>query len=682
MADEQQALEEFTRQIQEAGGATSDMIKTMEEANGSMKRHMVKSAKDLGGGVKSFAGSVLNGNKSFDSMIPIVDSLGKAMSGLVGAVPMVGGSLAKLAEGTTEAAKFMIGQLSKQVGTFQDVSKSGALAAGGMETFSKSAFSSLMSLEAFGRVVSENGKTLAMMNGSTAKGVKTFGDLTKVLNNDDSFRRLGYTANEMADTTAGYLKQQTRLGMTQSMGQEQLLGSTTRYIKELDILGRLTGENRKEMANRIEGLKLENAFSAYLGNMSAKEADAMTALVASLGPLGDGFKEYVLKGGAVVTDAGQNFALMAGRTGLEMEKVARETGNIPEAMKLLQDRVSPDQLEQRRGFARLDVDSVFNQNFAAWQALSRREILNREDYQSEQDLMLSGVDKVSTGMAKAGLSIDKFTANLNETILKAMPLTASIVAGLAKVMEDVSKMAADFGKGEPDPAKPSWFNSSGRTSAVGSTGNLALDSINAMDKKASGGPVKAGEPYIVGEEGPEMFMPKVAGDIIPNHLSMGPKSNPLGMGTVSSYADEREREAQVLEIGSQLGWDGNKGIAFLDQERYNDINDFVHGTQSYSGSLTAPMMGNTAGPKLSRVESGANLANYLKTFETDTAQAKEQQVDKALEAELLSDTPSKTTEDKEQDRALMAQQNSKLDELVRLMGKHIAVSEGTRSALM
>ena len=668
MADEQQALEEFTRQLQEAGGATSDMIKTMEEANGSMRSHMVKSAKELGGGVKSFAGSVLNGNKSFDSMIPIVDSLGKAMSGLVGAVPMVGGSLAKLAEGTTEAAKFMIGQLSKQVGTFQDVSKSGALAAGGMETFSKSAFGSLMSLEAFGRVVSENGKTLAMMNGSTAKGVKTFGDLTKVLNNDDSFRRLGYTANEMADTTAGYLKQQTRLGMTQSMGQEQLLGSTTRYIKELDILGRLTGENRKEMANRIEGLKLENAFSAYLGNMSAKEADAMTALVASLGPLGDGFKEYVLKGGAVVTDAGQNFALMAGRTGLEMEKVARETGNIPEAMKLLQDRVSPDQLEQRRGFARLDVDSVFNQNFAAWQALSRREILNREDYQSEQDLMLSGADTVSTSMAAAGLSIDKFTANLNETILKAMPLTASIVAGLAKIMEDVSKMAANFGKDDPE-RKP------GLAEYGLGTGLANPPAQGPIFMLAKGGPVKAGEPYIVGEEGPEMFMPKVAGDIIPNHLSMDPKK-------ALAYADEREREAQVLEIGSQLGWDGNKTIVSLDDQRRKDINDFVHGTQSYSGSLTAPMMGNTAGPKLSRAEGGANITNYLKTFETETEKAKAQQIDKELEAELLSDTPSKTTEDKEQDRALMAQQNSKLDELVRLMGKHISVSESTRSALM
>jgi phage-related minor tail protein len=33
---------------------------------------------------------------------------------------------------------------------------------------------------------------------------------------------------------------------------------------------------------------------------------------------------------------------------------------------------------------------------------------------------------------------------------------------------------------------------------------------------AEGGPVSAGTPYIVGEKGPELFMPSSAGTIIPN----------------------------------------------------------------------------------------------------------------------------------------------------------------------
>lgn len=35
--------------------------------------------------------------------------------------------------------------------------------------------------------------------------------------------------------------------------------------------------------------------------------------------------------------------------------------------------------------------------------------------------------------------------------------------------------------------------------------------------RASGGPVMAGSPYIVGEEGPELFVPSQSGNIVPNH---------------------------------------------------------------------------------------------------------------------------------------------------------------------
>ncbi len=36
--------------------------------------------------------------------------------------------------------------------------------------------------------------------------------------------------------------------------------------------------------------------------------------------------------------------------------------------------------------------------------------------------------------------------------------------------------------------------------------------------KAIGGPVKQGHPYIVGEKGPEMFVPRMPGTIVPNHM--------------------------------------------------------------------------------------------------------------------------------------------------------------------
>jgi phage-related minor tail protein len=49
--------------------------------------------------------------------------------------------------------------------------------------------------------------------------------------------------------------------------------------------------------------------------------------------------------------------------------------------------------------------------------------------------------------------------------------------------------------------------------------------------KAEGGPVKGNQPYIVGEQGPELFVPPSAGKIIPNN-QMGSKA--VGSGAISA----------------------------------------------------------------------------------------------------------------------------------------------------
>lgn len=57
---------------------------------------------------------------------------------------------------------------------------------------------------------------------------------------------------------------------------------------------------------------------------------------------------------------------------------------------------------------------------------------------------------------------------------------------------------------------------------LGSIANAAFSAIPGM---ASGGPVGANRPYVVGERGPELFVPDTAGTIVPNHA--------MGGGTVN-----------------------------------------------------------------------------------------------------------------------------------------------------
>lgn len=58
---------------------------------------------------------------------------------------------------------------------------------------------------------------------------------------------------------------------------------------------------------------------------------------------------------------------------------------------------------------------------------------------------------------------------------------------------------------------------------AGKISKAELERLLKIYARAEGGPVTAGSPYIVGEKGPEMFMPKSSGTIIPNNKMSGTK---------------------------------------------------------------------------------------------------------------------------------------------------------------
>ena len=74
--------------------------------------------------------------------------------------------------------------------------------------------------------------------------------------------------------------------------------------------------------------------------------------------------------------------------------------------------------------------------------------------------------------------------------------------------------------------------------------------------RAEGGPVKGGQPYIVGERGPELVVPKSAGTVIPNNmlgaLSSGSGdtynivvNNPMAEATSTSIPNALRRTAYL-----------------------------------------------------------------------------------------------------------------------------------------
>ena len=78
-----------------------------------------------------------------------------------------------------------------------------------------------------------------------------------------------------------------------------------------------------------------------------------------------------------------------------------------------------------------------------------------------------------------------------------------------------------------------------------------LDNIDKLEKRAKGGPVTGGQPYLVGEKGPEIFTPGSSGNITANDQIGGGQNITLNIN-VGGVTDRTDKRALAREIGDML----------------------------------------------------------------------------------------------------------------------------------
>jgi phage-related minor tail protein len=159
--------------------------------------------------------------------------------------------------------------------------------------------------------------------------------------------------------------------------------------------------------------------------------------------------------------------------------------------------------------------------------LERRE--NKSDYQREQ------LDR-EEAMAKMNVTIEESmlrTQRVFDTVWNSMGSAIDNFVKTGKLsMKDfarsvIADLLAMHMKMQAMTLLRGLFASFGGTgSSYNASGGMAEHVFNPQ-ARAMGGPVSAGSPYLVGERGPELFMPSGSGTIIPNNQmgSMGATTN-------------------------------------------------------------------------------------------------------------------------------------------------------------
>lgn len=454
----------FSSRLSTAAGASVESQKALL-IWGNRVKGAGESLSKLAGGAATFAKDMAEGNTKFTSLNPVIDGVVGAMAKMAEAIPYAGAALSGAMRLAAEGAKFMLGQLQSATDAFQEVSRVGGLTADGMTGLMRQFQTSGMTMEGFKRAIAENSADFAAFGGTVGQGAERFSKISQEIVDSgagDYLRRLGFTADEMGASTARFIGQQTRLGFTQGKTFQELARSSTAYLKELDLISKITGKSREEQQKRLDDMLRESRFLSSLQTMDQTRADQMKLLVQSL----DGVDEDL---SAAIRDASSGLmdSEMVKRYNTAGIDILGAVDAIKYSGKNYQEVLSDLQRQTRQTipFQREMAQVLQNNNdiMPAFYKQNRFATMELDKLGAKAEQEGVQTDKLTGSAADAQKSLEQMSRQMSALATTILPNFASVIAKMTDVMN----------KGLQKMGVPGVIGGQGATAAGGTTGGGA-----------------------------------------------------------------------------------------------------------------------------------------------------------------------------------------------------------------
>jgi len=275
---QKQILDTWFKQIESGLPPTARQVEVLKDATKNLTK-TEKLAKELGDNAvkklsrstQSWTKAMYDGQQGMEAMADAVDALGAA---LIVLSRIVAPHLAILTIGVWAASK-VFGAFAKKSGqqadqlfkSYQELNKNGMATAGGMTDVynNMQRFNyGLKDLAQMTAMLQENSTVLANFGGTAAAGVRSFANVTNEIQHSDigkTFQMMGKTPDEINRGVAGFIKNQQDLGVSKTRMLDRLAERSAEYIKEIDILNKLTGQDENQIQEKIAQAMAEDAFN-------------------------------------------------------------------------------------------------------------------------------------------------------------------------------------------------------------------------------------------------------------------------------------------------------------------------------------------------------------------------------------------------------------------------------------
>lgn len=242
---------------------------------------------------------------------------GPLIKGLMAGIGLLTVSVLEAGKEYMKASNAMREQLAKG---YQDLALSGAAASDGMTGLKEDAKKLGLSMNDIGQyteLIAANSKDLALFSGTVFEGRQKFADMGQAMEPfKESLLNSGLTQEQINAGAMGYLKLQTRIGMSQTQTSAQLADGAKKYLIEMDGLSKITGETRKGMEDQMEAARSEERFAAKLQELrsqgrhdEAKQLELANLMISKENKaLAQGFRDAST--GMITTEAAQKAMLV------------------------------------------------------------------------------------------------------------------------------------------------------------------------------------------------------------------------------------------------------------------------------------------------------------------------------------------------------------------------------------
>ena len=319
------------------------------------------------------------------------------------------------------------------------------------------------------------------------------------------------------------------------------IDSTTEALKQLKIKTDALLEANRIALNLTPGEKASIA-SGINANAAIDQTTLTTGLTTTLNKADSGQVAYdnaqasaqeklaasaaatqaeMLKGTQAFFDAERNASTLA--TNAQINDINRELKIHLDALKLAADadpNAADAAVQQKYQDARVEAEKIADANISDAR-LKLSSTLHNISEQQTQDIANSIAlnDQLKSSLTDIGVASLKGFGSMKTAAASALDMIAQLIIKLYVMGPLVKGLFGDPGTGVGGGSLGGLF-SLGSFAGIsnGNIGSGVLGGIGSLFGFAEGGPVQSRRPIIVGEKGPEWFVPNDPGYIIPNHL--------------------------------------------------------------------------------------------------------------------------------------------------------------------